>query len=188
MQAADVLSRLKEETAHHHREVEAQVTFLEAPDPRGAYAGYLARLLGFHAPLERALAALPLPGALRGREKAPLLSADLRALGVSPEAVPACEALPDLSTLPRALGCCYVLEGATLGGKYVRRRLAGRVPDEATGYLNCYGEEVGPRWNAFRTAVRESLAPADHEACIDAARDTFDALGRWLQREGPTKP
>lgn len=180
--AVDVLSRLKEETARHHQEVEAKVTFLEAPAPREAYARYLARLLGFHAPVERRLRALPLPDALRGREKSPLLEGDLRALGVAPEAVPLCDAVPELSTLPRALGCCYVLEGATLGGKFVRRRLLGRVPEEATSYLACYGEQVGPKWSAFREAVRASLTPAEHDACIDAAKATFTALGRWLQR------
>lgn len=178
----DILASLKASTAEAHQRLEGQVRFLDPAAPLSEYARYLGKMLAFHAPLEEALARVALPEGLEGREKRALLEADLRALGVDPSRVERCGDLPDVATVPRALGCAYVLEGATLGGKHVLRRMGDRVPAGAAAYLGCYGADVGVRWNAFRELVRRHVSAADEAACVAGAVDTFEALSRWMAR------
>ncbi len=176
----DILARLKEATAGIHQQVERQVRILDPQAPASAYVDYLSKLLGFHAPLEHALEGAGLP-VLEGRAKTPLLAQDLWALGVDPEYLAWCRQLPQVSTRAQALGAAYVLEGATLGGKHVLSRLGDRAPAHASRYLDCYGPQVGARWNAFRQTLREEVSPQEAPECLAAAVGTFEALSRWLE-------
>lgn len=180
------------------------------------YKLYLARMYGVHAAVERALTACrPLTGVVADaglrNHKTALLAHDLVALGVSRLDLPQLPrmALPAPLALPDALGWTYVIEGATLRGKHLARRLARYLPGEiqrASAYLGCYGDDAASRWRelgeAFdgfalgRSPVRGAPAPgaahrtaefcgrADAErACervIDAARDGLDRLHSWL--------
>lgn len=173
-----LFARVKAETQAQHRALEGVVTFLDERAPQAGYARYLSKLFGFHAVAEPRLFAHA--SWLQAREKTPLLVADLAVLGVAAPALPRCDCVPSFTSRGQALGAAYVLEGATLGGRHVHRRLKGRIPESATRYLLCYGEEVGRRWSAFREEVRAVLADSEEDAFIAGARETFDALHRWL--------
>jgi heme oxygenase len=144
------------------------------------YRLYLMRMYGVHAAVERALTACrPLTSvvadaALRNH-KAALLAHDLVALGMSRLDLPQLPrmALPGPLALSDALGWTYVIEGATLRGKHLARRLARYLPGEierASAYLGCYGDDAASRWRelgeAFdgfalgRPPVRPARAPA----------------------------
>ncbi|GLC26431.1 biliverdin-producing heme oxygenase [Roseisolibacter agri] len=184
---------LKDGTRAQHARAEASLPVMDPALTRADYARVLHALHGFHAPLERQLAAVPwdrLGLDWDARRKTPLLARDLRALGGAPAdvaVIPACDRLPDASTLARALGCAYVLEGATLGGQLVRRHLArtlGLGPDTGAAYYHAYGDDVGPMWRTFlaglAVAVEREGCPPDE--LLAGARDTFDALAEWLDR------
>ena len=187
-QARDLLTRLRVATEDDHTRIERSVRFLDEDATVLDYRAYLARLYGYVAPLEAALAVACADAPaldLSARRKAHLLVVDLEALGLSRDEIaqlPRCAALPDVGNLQRALGCLYVLEGSTLGGRYIEHRLQQLRPEAvatAHAYLRCYGRAIGERWLAFRAAL-DGYA-ADGGEVIDAACATFRTLHAWLE-------
>ncbi len=128
-----------------------------------------------------------MPLALDGRRKACLLARDLRALGTSAAevaALPRFADLPTLETPAEALGCLYVLEGATLGGQVVARLVAGRFGfDRGSGcaFFASYGERVGSMWRELGAAlVTFTDTTGDDEAVVRSACATFATFERWF--------
>ena len=186
-----LLDRLRERTGPWHRRLEAELPLFGPGSDERVYADYLAQLWGFHAPVERDLSLVPgleRAGLLLDRRwKCAALEADLEALGLTRAErarLPYCAASPRLSDVPSALGCLYVLEGATLGGQVVCRELGRRMPDvlaRASRYLTIYGAETGARWREFtRVLAPFSDEPRAAAVLVDTACATFAALHRWL--------
>jgi heme oxygenase len=55
-------------------------------------------------------------------------------------------------------------------------------PESGAGFFAVYGDAVGPMWRAYQTRLAELV---EDGACapdkvLDSARQTFDALTRWL--------
>ncbi|WP_371745658.1 biliverdin-producing heme oxygenase [Myxococcus sp. CA033] len=194
-----LLPRLKTETRPHHERTESAVRLLEPGLTLQGYRRHLEALHGFHLPVEDQLTTLlgaALPGLrLQERVKVPWLEADLRALGhdtPSLARLPGCPEPPPLLGLPEALGSCYVLEGATLGGQLILRHLRRHFEGTPAGdfvFFRAYGDDVGPRWRAFgevltRASV-DAADPAFDDRVVKGAQDTFDAFERWLRRALP---
>jgi heme oxygenase len=164
------------------------------------YRKHLEALYGFYFPLEDSLdiQLTHLVPHLRATErwKVPLLAKDLCALGhdaTSLERLPRATSLPTLEPLAgpaEALGCFYVVEGATLGGqlilRHLQRHFAG-IPAGDFAFFRAYGEQVGPMWRAFGEAVTWAstfVAREEFDArVVQGAKDTFDAFERWLRQE-----
>lgn len=187
---------LRDGTQAHHARAEASLPLLDEALTVERYRELLARLLGFYAPLEQRLSdaswsRIGLDPARR--RKAPLLVADLRALALTDAqiaALPRCGDLPAVRALSDALGCLYVLEGATLGGQLVRRHVAARLglgPENGCAFFAAYGDTVGPMWREYQQRLAALVEGGDAEAVevVDAARRTFDALTRWLDTPTP---
>lgn len=152
------------------------------------YAAALRALHGFHLAWEPAIWRAPGIADARlddGRRKLPLLERDIRALGVrAGGAAPAAD-VPDAAA---ALGALYVLEGATLGGRIIHRRVAGPLgitPARGGAYYHGYGDETGPRWKAFgEAATRFADATGSGPRVVDGAVACFAALEAWLALPG----
>lgn len=185
--ATSALRRLKDETADLHLLAEQHVRILDADATRADYERYLRAMWGFHAPVEE-MFVVSQPLAATGfdpheRRRAQLLARDLAALGdAGPWA--RCVTLPAATTLAHVLGIAYVLEGSTLGGRFILAKLPpglAAVRGMATAFLTGYGAETGARWRAFAAITERELA--DDESCAAAvagARDTFRTLVAWL--------
>jgi heme oxygenase len=178
---------LRTATAPAHAALEANpVMAALATDPgRATLAEALWRQAGWYAAMEPAIEAAlgdAAPADLAARRKRPLLERDLTALGLDPAAVPVCRAIPRLDGPAAALGAAYVLEGATLGGAILSRRLAAALGPGAPGrFFDPYGAERGARWRAFLAHLEHHLdRPARRRAAADAAVRTFDSLACWL--------
>lgn len=188
--ARDLPQRLRHETMDLHRAIEAEPAFARLTAPgltREDYAAHLARLAGFYRPLE---AALEVHGAETALDldlrlvKTGRLRADLEALGRSAAPVPEWPAR-DLSRLEAAWGFLYVVEGATLGGRLIARRLGPRLEltaDAGLSFHLTYGEAAGRMWGAFRRATTEAEADGrlDPDAVIMAARLAFLDFAAWM--------
>jgi heme oxygenase len=188
--ARGFLIELKSETRPEHAAIEAALGILVKPSlTLAAYRTTLERLYTFMRPLEARLAA---HGGWHGynidltaRSKWAWLEQDLRALGVdAPRQLPACQALPALSSRAACFGCLYVLEGSTLGGQVIARHLSatlGLGANTGARYFTGYAGETAAMWRAFRSSLaafaeeESTLAPG----VIESARTTFSRLNEW---------
>lgn len=181
---------LKHGTAAEHEELERKLDFLLGPIERDRYEALLGRLYGFHAPVEASLAAISgggLPADLADRRRAHLLADDLRHLGWDDGAIarlPAAGDLPPLRSTAEALGCLYVLEGSTLGGRIIGDHLArslGLRPGSGASYFRGRGDATVPMWVGFlRHLEGWGAGRGDGAEIVASARRTFQCLDRWL--------
>jgi heme oxygenase len=154
---------------------------------RAGYSDLLARLLGFHEPMEAAMEAWLGDAAygldVRALRRTALLRQDLRTLGTAAvDALPRAPA-PALSCPAAAMGALYVTEGATLGGRLLARgldRLLG--PGPAGRRFLLAGTQPGrPAWRDVRAALdRCAAAPGALAAMTEAADAAFAGFGAWF--------
>ena len=185
-----ILQRLREETAQQHAALEAQLPLLDASLTRDVYRHLLGRFWGYYAPLEACML-----GVLQRRApdfdyavrlKTPLLERDLEALGVAAGSLPRCASLPALADLPQLLGCLYVIEGSTLGGRLITQRLSGHLAlraDSGGAFFSGYGAATPARWREFGAFLTTTALPLGRDEIIVAgANDTFRTFAAWLLR------
>jgi heme oxygenase (biliverdin-IX-beta and delta-forming) len=184
---------LKQRTADLHSSMEVQLGVLLSDEISvGQYAAVQKSFYGFYKPLEDRLVEFlgrQLPEIqLAMRLKLPLLEGDLASLSVPADAIaklPVCDKLPPLGTVPELLGCLYVLEGSTLGGKIITRHLKTVLSLKEAGcsFFNSYGDNVGRMWSAFLSVLeRHCEEYGDQEAIVNSACQTYASLERWFSR------
>lgn len=184
-----ILQRLKSETLAWHQQVEQRVDVTHRVQSVDAYRELLVAFYGFYAPLEAELAKVdwkPLGIDWTERRKVHLLERDLSLVGVDAAEIARCDQLPALADETHALGCLYVLEGATLGGQYIERQLAQQLqmkPESGAAFFHSYGERRGEMWNLFREALVRYATTAEREdQLVRSASETFQKLDAWLAR------
>lgn len=194
--AGDLLVSLRSSTAEAHRRLEDAVDITRLVLDPESYRRLLVMFFGFYRPLERGLWALTGWEScgldLSDRQKTPWLAGDLDALGIDAPArrtLPDCPALPALDNLAQGLGCLYVLEGATLGGRQITALMQGSpVAPDARRFFASYGAATGLRWREFLAALhafeQRSAAP-ERADLLAAATSTFLCLQRWLEKSAP---
>lgn len=148
-------------------------------------------MYGFSKPLEDAFVELPPE---LGRElcierrcKAALLEADLEALAarsgrVRASRTPWCDELPSTSNVSRTLGVLYVLEGSTLGARFLLRHLAPLGIDDCSTYLKSYGADLKMMWESLRQVLNRHAEsyPEQQSQMVEAAQQTFERLDAWF--------
>lgn len=184
---------LKQRTRIHHDALERKMAPLLGTVSIHTYTALLQKLFGYYKPLEERIAALPgwhnLPVDLGRRQKAPLLARDLLWLKVTQpqlSLLPQCERLPEVKSITQALGCLYVLEGATLGGQIIGRHLKKNLAldeDRGCAFFCSYGDEVGLMWKCFRETLSSHCSKhgrTEEKQLVTSARETFVSLDYWL--------
>lgn len=197
-----ILKRLKLATSACHSALEDQLPLMRSDLSRDEYRQFVGRFFGFCAPLETRLMSSNhwqlLGFDYAARQKTPRLVQDLVALGGSAAelaAIPRCTNLPDLTTPEQLLGCLYVIEGATLGGRIITRQLQtqlGLNPESGGAFFDGYGVQTGPYWKAFCTMLTNNADQNDghsadcfanerrHGQIVAGANRTFETLSHWL--------
>lgn len=184
-----ILDRLKTETQPWHDRVEELAgsdRIMDGTFTPDDYTTLIIRHSVLHGALEPRLESFfadhPVDGLdFAQRRKLPSLHRDIRELNIR---LPDVHFVPETitDTLPKALGCMYVLEGSMLGGAVIRRHLEknprfAAVP--AFHYLGFYGEKTGPLWKEFRVVVLKAIdTPAREREVLDAAIMTFSDVAR----------
>ncbi|MEF7616541.1 biliverdin-producing heme oxygenase [Aquincola sp. MAHUQ-54] len=180
-------ARLRSATADDHGQLENLLDLLAEPLSYIRYVAVLMRFHGFHRVWEPALARVLQDEAfLQPRQRLPLIEQDLRELDIDDLDIEALPIVPEAAQLCRteaaALGSLYVMEGSTLGGRMISRRLAESAdwsPPQGLRYFNPYGDATGERWR--ETLARLEAAPPEHHAAIVAgAQATFALLLAWM--------
>jgi heme oxygenase (biliverdin-IX-beta and delta-forming) len=185
------LTGLRRHTAPYHDTLERTVDIHYRMGSSSRYADLLARLYGFYEPfeaeLDRAVTRWELPIDVDARRKVPLIACDLAALGRPRSFVaglPRCVGPPRPTSPAIALGCLYVIEGATLGGRIIARHVERRFgfgPRDGASFFHGYGDDTGPRWQAFCSLIATaSCSTSAEDAILAGAIETFIAYDRWL--------
>lgn len=187
-----LLQNLRSGTASLHTALEKRLPFFSPALNTPHYLRLIQAYYGFYQPLEQRLLESGVVFQdfdLAERLKTPTLHRDLKALGLTEQAIadlPLCGSLPATPSAAACLGVLYVLEGATLGGQILRREIATRLElDASTGaaFLDIYGAATGQRWREFTQALgTSSLTEGERQTAVSAAQDTFACFEHWLDR------
>ncbi len=140
-----------------------------------------------------------LRGMLERRRRSHLLRADLEAMGVHGaetkrasadwHAIVTGEAEPSSRDPGKdgfgasLLGAVYVVEGSTLGGRFLARhveQVLGMAPGVGDSYFQGHGELTGEMWREVLEKVR-AIPDQDAGLTIAAAKRTFGAFGEALR-------
>lgn len=179
-----LLAELRAATAASHRGLEARIAIARPEVTLAEYTATLRAYLGYYLPLETRLESVvaPVP-ALQWecRRKSHLLAADLERLTGQPNGSVEYAPIPALDDLASAVGAMYVLEGATLGGRYLLKTLGPQLAaSDATAFLQCYGAATAQRWRQFVDYLWEIESPRDRREAVTAAVATFSSFESWL--------
>lgn len=186
---ADLLAAVRLATSSSHRRLEENLLILDrlrSPDRRQEL---MAAFYGFYVPVESMLQ--PLLGRLPGldfeqRSKIAHLERDLADLGLSPAAIaglPLCS-VPRPGDTAMAMGLAYVTEGASLGGKVIRRQAeTAGLSQTGLSFFGCYEPDTADMWRRF-CAVLEAVgqAPAASSQVIRGAVAGFEAIDQWFDQ------
>jgi heme oxygenase (biliverdin-IX-beta and delta-forming) len=196
-----ILSRLRLETRAEHEAVEQVLDLMAASLTLDDYRQRLEQFYGFYALAEIALLTLSKQQANRAgtpttsvntysaiasrSTKTALLASDIHHLGGSTKHLPLCHDLPPLHSEADVLGCMYVMEGATLGGRLITQHVQktlGITPTTGGSFFEGYGEHTGKMWQIMRQLLVSGAYDIDTENAIVAnAITTFACLRRWCE-------
>ena len=162
------VQQLRAATAVNHDAVDAAFGRMDLADP-SAYARFLIAHAKALPAVEKALSHIEGFPVLRPR--APLIEADLHALGT---AVPVPLPFALNGTMASAYGAAYVLEGSRLGGGLLAKRVGPGLP---TAYL--LATHLSGEWRAFLGKLDSSADGTDWiDDAVTAAQATFDLYER----------
>lgn len=194
LETENILMRLKRETEKAHRETENQISFgkpeFSVDDYRRVLIKFYAFYLDFEPHIKKAIARQKVDFNYDERLKTRKLLADLRNLETEESqisAIPKNIDLPALDSAEKIYGALYVIEGSTLGGQIISRRLKERFGfDESNGaeFFSGYGAQTGKMWNDFRSAIlKYAEISSKHDEIINSATETFEKFGKALREE-----
>lgn len=161
-----------------HDELEGSLDIVRRLMSAAERKSILCRFYALHSAAEAALMPQlrPVPDlGFERRLKVPALLNDLDVLGVpAAERCPGITAaFPGLCGVGQALGFAYVLEGATLGGRVIRKRVAAAGGSLAgLSFFDVYGSATGDQWQAF-CAVLERQCQSRVSPTVDGALAGF---------------
>ncbi|MES2894143.1 MAG: biliverdin-producing heme oxygenase [Bacteroidota bacterium] len=180
-------NQLKEDTASMHRALEQLPLSVAITSPEittTGYRNYLLRMLPVVQDLEKnifPLLANTIPD-LEERRKLPLLLDDLHYLDEEFEntaILPLSAAHENMSTA-FAMGIMYVLEGSTLGGRFIGnnvQKALGYTPETGARYFGGYGGATGSMWKNFLQQLgKAEAAEGAGEEIINGARFAFTKI------------
>jgi heme oxygenase len=189
-----ILTKIREKTMEYHDDFTSWANnILNGTISPDEYKYVLKTFYGFYYPLEQKITALPewqsMDFNIENRRKAPFLLKDMKSMGISdPEIarIEMCGDLPEINNLAQALGCMYVVEGATLGGQIVAKKLNEIFAfdqEKGAAFFNSYGPEVRPMWKSFGDLINNYSAEKQIEdPIVNAAHETYFKFNTWLSR------
>lgn len=139
------------------------------------YANALATLHGFYAAVEKNitvfLANRPDLFDYQSRLKTPALEADLKMLGKIPF-ISNIE-FPEPKNVAELIGMIYVLEGSTIGGQFLARKIGDKFPIR---FFSGYGENTAQKWQEFWEFANSVCTTEKYEAVAKMAVLLFELI------------
>lgn len=185
------MEQLRKETAEDHDQIEQNdyaKAIMNQTLTTADYQAYLEKFYGFILPIEQKIAQLDgvqeLGIDMKHRAKSPLLEQDLAFISSSRQQVPICDEVPEIASTEQLLGYLYVIEGSTLGGQIITRKLREHLslePGAGLTYFNAYGQDTRTQWKELSEMMNTAVeAGADRKVIVSTAKETFRLLNQWL--------
>jgi heme oxygenase len=183
--------RLKEETLANHQQLEKMlVGRMKAIRTTQNYIDLLQLFYSYFGGLEKQidqhLDQNLLPDYAE-RRKSAALAQDIEALGGTPGQIAGETALPTIHSALQALAALYVIEGSTLGGKFISKMIAQQlqiINGKGLSFFYSYGPDTEAMWATFKEAVnRQATLPGEQKEVVEAANQTFIKFKAWAERE-----
>lgn len=180
--------QLKELTKINHQLLEKKlVAQMKAINNIAAYSKLLELFYSFFGGLEVAMGKHPdlsfLPDQAE-RRKSTALANDLKALGTTLPVLATGIALPTIENNLQTIGAMYVMEGSTLGGKFIAKMISKQLNmEDAPGvsFFKGYGEATESMWQKFKESIDALPITATEEAIvITSANNTFLQFSQWF--------
>lgn len=154
--SSDFLNDLKTQTAHSHKKLEAlpiSLSIVSQDMKIEEYINYLSLMHDVHQDTENIIYPMlsEIVKDLDQRKKRYLIEDDLLFLNHKKNHLSKVFQDTDIN-IPFALGVLYVIEGSTLGGRFILKNVS-KFPElsgnNGTSYFNGYGDKTGSYWKAF---------------------------------------
>ena len=182
--ALDFLTTLKSETAVSHKKLESLPisSCIVSPDMKmNDYAHYLRLMYDVHYDVEEKIFPLlaDLKIDLKERTKKHLIEQDLNFLRFKTNSPTPVFHTENIS-IPFALGILYVVEGSTLGGRFILKNLEtidGLDQGNGVAYFTGYGNKTGSQWKLFLNFLTDYEEQFNCKAAIiEGATYAFDCI------------
>ena len=180
--------RLKTSTRQAHQDLEKLIIQkIKALRSEQEYANFLKAFYGYIAALEieieRVITA-DLVADFHERRKAASLLEDIKTFNPFASEPVLCKDIPEIRTFGQALGALYVLEGSTLGGRFILKMIADRLnlqtPHGLT-FFRGYGEKTELMWETFKESLNNrGSEPHIAADIIESANQTFIKFEKWI--------
>lgn len=188
--------RLKNHNTDAHLHLEKVIDVMRPELNLAQYTELLVKFHGFVKPWEQSLrreiaGSQSLQHLFLHRYKAGWLEEDLQRLGVTAKAanvIGNTSAFPELSSVPRLLGSAYVMEGSSLGAKFIARHVRsclGPEPFVPCRYFSGYRDNTGAMWREFLKAISAMIPEELQQEALDASAQTFSCLSQWFSINTP---
>lgn len=117
------------------------------------------------------------------RRKSASLAHDITTLGGAPREVATGAALPAITNHLQAMAALYVIEGSTLGGKFISKMIAQQLNitnGAGLSFFNSYGDNTEAMWNTFKEVLnKQSTLATESIETVAAANETFARFKAW---------
>lgn len=179
---------LKTNTQQPHQELEKIIVYkIKQLDSKAAYVNFLKVFYGYIAAVEQRISSIAQKGIIADepdRRKASKLLDDILALEPHPGSVPFAADLPQINSVEQAFGAMYVLEGSTLGGKYISRMITQKLnltEEKGLSFFNGYKEDTMIMWERFKEMLnKQVINPSSQDDITEAANQTFIKFKKWI--------
>jgi len=182
-----IAERLKSETRDSHERTESLMFSSEIMNGSLTLSDYkllIQTLLDFHFSFEdnvHSLVRQVLPKSfdLGKRKKLPALQHDANILKLGAHHIN----YSDTSSW-KAVGWLYVMEGASLGGQVIMRKILANHAIAETGayrFYEGYGNQTGPYWLSFKTTIDQTVPTEKEQEVVEGAQTAFNILGRCME-------
>jgi heme oxygenase (biliverdin-IX-beta and delta-forming) len=187
MQKTRLSEEIKALTSSAHQALEKYlVSIIRQIGSVEDYKKVLVLFYGYYKPVERLIethlrTSLPIP--LHARKSDSLLS-DINQIQHQAEIISVATSVPLLQNPTQALAALYVLEGSTLGGKYILQMVRKKIdlPEgKGDSFLSGHGVNTELNWKCFKDFLDEEINESDKDMFVKAVNDTFDRFNHWAQ-------
>lgn len=189
-QKSDFPTALKEATKKPHTDLESLPIASEMMNPNVTLEQYQKYLLAMYQVINEVESQIfpqvnSVFSDLTQRSKSQLLASDLKEIGAFD--LPKNQRIFDITgkSVAFLIGLLYVVEGSTLGGRYMLKNIESAIDIEgkiATTFLSGYGNSTGSMWKKFMNELSkfESTTKSSSEI-IAGAQFGFQAIHRHFE-------